>query len=141
LDYLQDLLPAKGILTKRKPSKAEQDDILFGVPIAREIAKLDIGQTITVKNKAVVTVEGMDGTDKTIERAKELVNDGYTVIKMARPKQDMRWDVPLIGPDTIRVMSVNNANVLVLENRKMFFVEREKTIREADISNITIIVV
>jgi len=141
LDYLSDLLPKTGILTKRHPSESERRDIEFGLPIAREIARLDIGQTITVKNRSIVTVEAMEGTDKAIERAKDLVSGDFTVIKIARPKQDMRWDVPLIGLDTIITMIENNARVLAIESGKMFLVEKEKTVKEADLNDVTIIVV
>lgn len=141
LEYLSDLVPSKGVLTKRHPSESEREDIEFGMPIAKEIARLDIGQTITVKNKAIVTVEAMEGTDNTISRARELVGGDFTVIKVARPKQDMRWDVPLIGPDTIQAMIDNNARLLAIESGKMFFVEKARTIQLADSNDITIIVV
>jgi hypothetical protein len=102
---------------------------------------MDIGQTITVKNKAVVTVEAMEGTDQAIRRAHELVKNEFTVIKMARPRQDMRWDVPLVGYDTVKTMIENGGRVLAMESGKMFFVEREKCLREADDRNVTIVVI
>jgi len=139
LEYLSDLLPQKGVLTKRQPSREEWQDIEFGSRLAKEIARLDIGQTITVKNKAVITVEAMEGTDAAIRRAGELLNDEFTVIKVARPKQDMRWDVPLIGLETIRTMIRSKARVLAIESGRMFFVDKPKVINEADINEITIV--
>ena len=141
LEYLSDLVPSKGVLTKRHPSESEREDIEFGMPIAKEIARLDIGQTITVKNKAIVTVEAMEGTDNTISRARELVGGDFTVIKVARPKQDMRWDVPVAGEDTIRLIAKYGGSVLAIEEKKMFLVDRESCIRLADASNISIVVV
>ncbi len=140
LDYLRDLMPEKGVLTKRLPSKDEWEDIKFGLNLAREVARLDIGQTITVKNKAVITVEAMEGTDEAIKRAGELVGENFTVIKVARPNQDMRWDVPLVGFETLQTMIKSKARVLAIESGKMFFVEKAKVIREADLNEITIVV-
>lgn len=139
LEYLKDLLPPKGVLTKRVPSKREEDDIEFGVKIAKEITRLDIGQTITVKNKAVITVEAMEGTDEAIRRASKL-SDDFVVIKVARPKQDMRWDVPLIGFETLKTMVEAKARVLAIESEKMFFIDKAKVIKEADLNEIAIVV-
>ncbi|MFH1791042.1 MAG: UDP-2,3-diacylglucosamine diphosphatase LpxI [Candidatus Omnitrophota bacterium] len=141
LDYLSDLLPQKGVITERQPTEEEMRDVFFGMDIARELAGLDVGQTITVKNKAIVTVEAMEGTDLTIRRAGDLLGSDFVVVKLARPKQDMRWDVPLIGPETIRTMSGCQGRVLAIESGRMFLSEKEKTVREANINNISIVVV
>ena len=141
LEYLKDLLPEKGALTKRLLSPEEAKDVEFGVNIAREITRLDIGQTITVKNRAVVTVEAMEGTDNAIRRAYELVKGGFAVVKVARPRQDMRWDVPLVGMDTIKTLKECNSPVLAIESGKMFISEKAKTVNEADTHNITIVAV
>ncbi|MDD5438810.1 MAG: UDP-2,3-diacylglucosamine diphosphatase LpxI [Candidatus Omnitrophica bacterium] len=141
LAYLKDLMPQKGVLTKRLPSERESQDIIFGLPIAQELARLDIGQTITVKGKAVITVEAIEGTDQTIRRAREFVKDEFVVIKVARPRQDMRWDVPLVGLDTIKAIIEAHGSVLAIESGKMFFAERDKAVREADLHNLTIVVV
>jgi len=140
LDYLSDLLPAKGILTRSIPNENEERDIDFGFEIAKKIAMLDIGQTITVKNKAIVTVEAMEGTDNTIKRAGELTGGDFTVIKVARPRQDMRWDVPLVGINTIVTMIESKARVLAIESGKMFLVDKPKVIKEADLNGIAIVV-
>jgi len=141
MDFLKDLIPGKGVLTARQPSPEEMADIEFGINMAREIAHMDIGQTITVKNKAVITVEAIEGTDNTIRRAYDFVKGDFTVIKMARPKQDMRWDVPLVGLDTIRTMAECRSHSIAIESGKMFLAEKEKTLEEADKNGITIIAV
>jgi len=140
MEYLKDLLPDRGVLTKRHPSDAEERDVEFGMRIAKEIARLDIGQTVTVKDKAIVTVEAMEGTDKAIARAFDLVGEDYSVVKVARPRQDMRWDVPLVGPETIEAMIEHKARVLAIEAKKMFLVEKDKAIARADLHNITVVV-
>lgn len=140
LEYLKDLMPQKGVLTKRFPSEREWEDIEFGSKIAKELARFDIGQTITVKDKAVITVEAMEGTDEVIKRAGQLVGGDFTVIKVSRPHQDMRWDVPLVGFQTLMAMIESKARVLAVESQKTFFIEKAKVIREADLNNITIAV-
>jgi len=140
-EYLENLLPEKGVLSRRQPSEKENIDIEFGMRIAKEIVKLDIGQTITVKNKMIVSIEAMEGTDEVIKRATDLVGHGFTVIKLPRPNQDMRWDVPLIGPDTIKTMAQSGASVLVFESGKMYFMDRDNTINQADLNNIAIVCV
>ena len=103
--FLGPFLPPPGVLTARAPSDAEMADIAYGLDVAREIARLDLGQTIVVKDRAVVAVEAMEGTDATIRRAGELARKPpITVVKVAKPNQDMRFDVPVIGPATIRTM-------------------------------------
>jgi len=141
LDYLKDLVPQKGVLTKRQLSEDEKRDMDFGVGIAKELARLDIGQTITVKNRVVITVEAIEGTDETIERAARYAKDDIAVIKVARPNQDMRWDVPFVGPETIKAMIKAKARILALESGKMFLADRKKVIEEADSHNITIVAV
>lgn len=140
LNYLSDLLPKKGVLTKRQPTKGEWEDVEFGIRLAKEITRLDIGQTIVVKNKSVVAVEAMEGTDEAIKRAGDLIKSDFTVVKIARPRQDMRWDVPLIGYETVRTMIECHARVLAIESGKMYFVEKEKTLKEADQHDISIVV-
>jgi DUF1009 family protein len=99
---LRPLLAANGVLTARAPSDEEQNDFEFGYPMADAIAGLDIGQTIAVKHRAVVAVEAMEGTDEVIGRAGYLAGPGTRIIKVAKPKQDMRFDVPVIGLDTVQ---------------------------------------
>ena len=141
LEYFKDLLPQKGVLTKRHPTEMEQEDISFGIKMAKEIAGMDIGQTIAVKDKVVVSVEAMEGTDATIRRALKITGGGFSVIKVARPKQDMRWDVPLVGLKTLEVMILCKSRLLAIESSKMYFVNKHKVIKEADLNGVSIVVV
>ena len=140
IEYLSDLFPTAGVLTKKQPSEKEREDISFGFKMAKEIARLDIGQTIIVKDKTVVSVEAMEGTDRTIERAAKLCGEGFVVVKTSRPEQDMRWDIPVIGPATIRQIADSRGAVLALEAKKMFLVDKEACIKLADDNNISIVV-
>src|SRR4026207_938507 len=103
--FLQKDLPQSGSLTRRKPDKHEQENIEYGLEIAREIARLDLGQTIVVRGKAGVGVESMEGTDATIRGAGLLVSGRLTVVKLAKPNQDMRFDVPVVGVAAIETMT------------------------------------
>src|SRR6185295_17949580 len=102
--FLQDSLPQSGTLTRREPSKQEREDIAYGLEIAREIARLDLGQTIVVRGRACVAIEAMEGTDETIARAGKLAKGRLTVVKVAKPDQDLRFDVPVVGVPTIQTM-------------------------------------
>ncbi len=137
--FLDDLLPQAGVLTKRNPTASEKMDVEFGFPIAREIAGLDIGQTIIVKNRVVVSVEAVEGTDEAIKRAAGLAGEGLVVIKVARPKQDMRFDIPVIGLNTIQRLIEAKSNILAIEAKKTLLVDRDELIKYADDNNISII--
>ncbi|MFH1593406.1 MAG: UDP-2,3-diacylglucosamine diphosphatase LpxI [Candidatus Omnitrophota bacterium] len=139
-DYLADLLPQKGVLTKRVPTKEEGEDVAFGMKMAKDLARLDIGQTIVVKSKAIVCVEAMEGTDRTIKRAKELCGGGFTVIKVSRPQQDMRWDVPVVGPETLSLIAEHKGKALAIEEKRMFLVDKERCAKIADDNGISIVV-
>ena len=140
LEYMGDFLPPKGVLTKNKPSFTQREDINFGFKIAKNIAKMDIGQTVVVKNRSIVSVEAMEGTSRTIERAAMLCGEGFTVVKVSRPEQDMRWDVPVVGPETIRLIAENKGKTLAIEEKRMFLVEKDACISLADKNNISIVV-
>lgn len=126
--FIQDQLAAEGILTKRKPTDLERENIEYGLHLADEIARLDLGQTIVIRGKACVAIEAMEGTDATIRRAGELANGKLTVVKVAKPDQDMRFDVPVVGVPTIRTMidagatclSVTAGKTLVFDRKEMF---------------------
>ena len=124
--FLEDLLAPKGRISSLDPSQEAMEDGLWGFPIAKEIASLDIGQTIVVKDKAVVSVEAMEGTQKAIERAGELAGKGCRVIKTARKSQDFRIDVPTVGPKTLEVIKKIKGDALFLEAGKVYLLEREK---------------
>lgn len=141
VSYLSELLPRKGVLTKKKPTDKELEDISFGIKTAKEMARMDIGQTIIVKDKSVIGVEAMEGTDRTIERAANICGEGFIVVKVSRPEQDMRWDVPVVGLETVRLVARNKGKVLVLEEKKMFLVDKSACVELADSSDISIVVV
>lgn len=140
-DYLQQLLPSKGVMTSRSPTPAESADIEYGKAVARQMAGLDIGQTVAVKNKTVIAVEGIEGTNETITRAGKLTEGGFVVVKMARPDQDMRFDVPACGLETIKTLASAGGSVFALEQKRTFFTEPEESVRLADSSGISIVIV
>lgn len=140
-EYLSELLPSKGVLTKRRPSEKEKEDISFGFKVAKEIAGRDIGQTVVVKDKSVVSIEALEGTDRTIKRAADLNIEGFTVIKVSRPRQDMRWDVPVVGLETVNLIAENKGKVLAIEGKGMFLVEKESCVKLANDNDMSIVVV
>ncbi|MDQ3214119.1 MAG: UDP-2,3-diacylglucosamine diphosphatase LpxI [Acidobacteriota bacterium] len=113
--FLQPLLAAEGTLTDRAPDEPEREDIAFGYRMADAVAALDIGQTVAVKDKAVVAVEAMEGTDEVIRRAGQLAGPGVRIVKVAKPKQDMRFDVPVVGTTTIEAMRAAGATALSID--------------------------
>ncbi len=119
------LLTPEGILTKRPPSEEEQKDIDYGWRIAKEIGRLDIGQTVVIKSQAVMAIEAIEGTDEAILRGGKLAGDGAVVVKVSKPQQDMRMDVPVVGADTLKAMISVKANVLALESYKSLIIDRE----------------
>lgn len=133
------LLTPAGILTTEKPSKDEWKDIEFGWNIAKEIGRLDIGQTVVVKGQAVMAVEAIEGTDKAIIRGGRLAGEGAVVVKVSRPQQDMKLDVPVIGPDTIKSMIEVRARVLAVEAYRSIIMHRDKLLKEAEEAGITVV--
>jgi DUF1009 family protein len=135
----EDLAP-EGVLTKRSPSEAQEKDAAFGWHIAKEMGRLDIGQSIAVKEREVIAVEAIEGTDRMIERAGALCRQGgWSLIKVAKPSQDMRFDVPTVGPETIANLKRNGAKMLVIEAGKTLIVERAKMITDADAAGIVVV--
>ena len=139
--FLQQYLPQTGTLTRRQPDKHEREDIEYGLEIAREIARLDLGQTIVVRGKACVAIEAMEGTDETIRRAGQLVKKRLTVVKIAKPNQDMRFDVPVVGVTTIETMLEAGATCLCITAGKTLMFDREEMIRLANDRKIAIVAV
>jgi hypothetical protein len=123
--YLQDALVHEGVLTKKEPSKAIWKEIHFGMQIARALGAVDVGQTVVVKEHAVVAVEAMEGTDACIQRAGELAGKGCVVVKLAKPQQDMRFDVPVIGVNTLQKLAKIGAVALAVEADKTLFIDSE----------------
>lgn len=139
--FIEDLLPKKGTLTKREPNFSEWEDIYFGLDLAKEIAYLDIGQTVAVKNKAVVAVEALEGTDNLIRRAGRISRRGFTVVKVSKPKQDLRFDIPVAGLDTIKNLISAKATCLAIEAAKTIFIDKDISIQLADKKGISIVAV
>ena len=139
MEYLKELYPEKGVLTRRQPTEKEMADIEFGFPIARYMADQEIGQTILVKNKTVIAVEAVEGTDQTIERGCDLGQKGCSVIKVSRTSQDYRFDSPGIGPRTIERMIQGNASVVAVEAGRIMIVERDQVVEQADQAGISIV--
>lgn len=139
--FLQDNLPKPGVLTRRQPDKHERADIDYGLEIAREIAHLDLGQTIVVRGKACVAIEAMEGTDDTVRRAGKLVKRGLTVIKLAKPDQDMRFDVPVVGVPTLTTMIEAGATCLCITAGKTLMFDRDEMIQLANEKKIAIVAV
>ncbi len=137
--FIQEALPGPGILGKKKPSQEGMDDALFGFQMAKAIAGLDIGQTVVVKKKAVLSVEAIEGTDRAIRRGAELGGEGVTVVKVAKPNQDMRFDVPAVGLRTLKELVSVKAKVFAFEARKTIFLEKEEFIKRANESGIAVI--
>ena len=137
--FLGPLLARPGVLTKRPPTAEEDDDFRFGYRMADAIAGLDIGQTIVVKDRAVVAVEAMEGTDEVIARAARLAGAGTRVVKVAKPKQDMRFDVPVIGRRTIEAMCAAGASALTVDAGKTLLVDGDEIVRAADAAGIAIV--
>ena len=137
--FLPELLAPPGILTRRKPSMKEREDIEFGWSLAKEIGRLDIGQCLVVKNQNVLAVEAIEGTDETIRRGGLLGKGQAVVIKVSKPEQDLRFDVPAVGLQTIDIMKEVGASVLVVEADKTLIFDGEKMVEAADKAKITIL--
>src|SRR5437016_11002455 len=136
--FLKDQLPQSGTLTKREPDERERGDIEYGLEIAREIARLDLGQTIVIRDRACVAIEAMEGTDAVIRRAGQLAGARLTIVKIAKPDQDMRFDVPVVGIPTIQAMIDANATCLCVTAGKTLIFDREAMIELANKSKIAI---
>jgi len=130
--FLKDQLPQPGTLTKREPDAQERSDIEYGLEIARGIAGMDLGQTIVVRDRACVAIEAMEGTDAVIRRAGELVRGRLTVVKIAKPDQDMRFDVPVVGVPTIETMKQAGATCLCLTANKTLMFDGKEMIKLAN---------
>ena len=137
--FIQDQLVREGILSKRKPDEMEKGNIEYGLRIANEIARLDLGQTIVVRARACVAVEAMEGTDAVIKRAGELAKGKLTVVKVAKPDQDMRFDVPVVGVPTVQTMIEAGATCLCLTARKTLIFDREEMLKLANQNKISIV--
>ncbi len=131
---------AEGTLTRRGLHGSERSDVEYGRPIAQKIASMDIGQTIVVRDRAVVAVEAMEGTDAVIRRAGDLVHKkSLTVIKVSKPKQDMRFDIPVVGLSTVKNMIAFGATALVVDAQRTLVLDKEEMVKEADRNDIAVV--
>jgi DUF1009 family protein len=136
--FLKESLVTKGILNSGALSPDAWEDINFGFRLAKEVAGLDIGQTVAVKEKAIVAVEGLEGTDNLIRRSGRLAGGGLTIVKVAKPKQDLRFDIPVIGLNTIRNLARAKARCLAVEAGKVLFLDKEPALKLASAKGIVI---
>jgi len=137
--FLKALLAPGGVMTRRRPDSGEMKSIEYGVRVARELTRLDIGQTVVVKDGACVAVEAMEGTDETIRRAHGLCGEGAVVVKLSKPAQDFRFDVPVCGLGTIEAMAATGAKALAIEAGRTLVFDRERVVEEADGCGIAIV--
>ncbi len=137
--FLPDLCPKGGTLTRRRPTRREWRDVNYGFSAARSVAQLGIGQTIVVKHGTILAVEGMEGTDEAITRGCRLAHAGAVVVKVSRPGQDLRLDMPTVGMKTLQVMRAGRATVLAIEAGKTIVVGDEEFARLADDAGISVV--
>jgi DUF1009 family protein len=136
--YLEHWLAPEGLMTQRRPTKEEEADIAFGLDLARVIAGQDVGQTVVVKDRSVVAVEAMEGTDACIRRAGEVAGPGCVVVKVARPKQDLRFDIPVIGSRTLDSLKQAKAQVLAVEAGKTLLLDKDALLKDANAAQLTL---
>ncbi len=140
LDYCPELLVKEGLLTRRPPTAAEEKDIEFGWTLAKEMGRLDVGQSVAVKERAALAVEAIEGTDRCIERAGQLCRaGGWTLVKVAKPQQDMRFDVPTVGTATIENLHKARARVLAIEADKTIVIDQPVVVELANRYGLTIV--
>ena len=138
---IRKLMPHRGTISGREPSESERRDMEFGFRVAKELGRLDIGQTVVVKDRAVMALEAIEGTDACILRGGKLANGGAVITKVAKPQQDNRFDVPTVGLKTLESMAQVEATALAIEADKTLLVDKENVIKFADEKNITIVAI
>jgi len=138
-EFLPELLAPEGVLTRRRPTRGEEADIRFGWRMAKELGRLDIGQCVVVRRKTVVALEAMEGTDEAIRRGGGIAGEEAVVVKVSKPVQDLRFDVPSVGLETVRVMAEAGASVLALEAERTLMFDKPDMIRFADEAGISIV--
>ena len=138
---LEGILADEGPLTARVPSGKEWEDIRYGWDVAHDIGRLDIGQCVIVKDRVVVAVEAVEGTDEAIKRGGQLAKDGAVVVKRCKPQQDLRFDLPAVGPRTIEIMASVNASVLAVEAGRTIILDRDLTLKKAQSAGIAVVAI
>jgi hypothetical protein len=136
--FIEEYLPKKGVLTKRQPTETQREDISFGMGIAKAVADLDIGLSVAVKSKAVVAVEALEGTDNLIRRAGFISRGGFSLVKVGRPNQDMRFDIPVVGLGTVKALVRAKAGCLAIEAGKTLFIDMLEAVEVADKKGLSI---
>jgi hypothetical protein len=139
--FIEEYLPKKGTLTKQEPDFNTWEDVYFGLSLAKAVANLDIGQTVAVKSKTIVAVEAFEGTDNLIRRAGKIVRGKVVIVKVSKPKQDMRFDIPVIGLNTIKNLVKSKCRCLAFEAGKTLFIDRQESLQLADRQGISIVAV
>lgn len=139
--FIKNLMIPAGVLGKHKPTEAQMEDVNYGFWLAKEMGKLDVGQSVVIKDKMIMAVEAIEGTDVCIKRGAKLAKSGAVVVKVAKPKQDKRFDIPAIGMRTLRTMSYRHASLIAVEANETIIVDQEKVIKYADDHNIVIMAV
>src|SRR5262249_51446215 len=139
--YLEDILPVAGLLARREPSPEEWADVRFGFQVVKAIGRFDIGQSVVVRGGAVMAVEGIEGTDATIRRAGQLVNGDFVVGTAPKPIQDLRFDLPAIGPDTVRTIAEMRGRALAVEAGRTIVLDRPEMLALADQAGIAVVAV
>jgi len=137
--FIDEHLPKKGTLTKREPDFDTWEDVYFGLGLAKAVATLDIGQTVAVKSKAIVAVEALEGTDNLILRAGKISRGKVVIVKVSKPKQDMRFDIPVVGLNTVKNLVKAKAACLAFEAGKTLFIDKEESLKLADKKGISIV--
>jgi DUF1009 family protein len=137
--FIEDQLAGAGTMSRRRPSGDEKADVEYGRKVARVLAGMDLGQTVVVKSRAAVALEAMEGTDETIRRAGRLAGPGTTVVKVAKPRQDMRFDVPVVGAGTIEAMREAGAAVLALDAGKTLLLDKADFLSKADEAGLAVV--
>ncbi len=137
--FLDEYIPKKGCLTEVAPKSLQWEDVLFGWKLAKTISSFDVGLTVVVKNKVVLAIEAVEGTDEAIRRAAKFGGEGFVVVKVARPNQDMRFELPVVGLDTVKLLIGLKTSVLAIEAEKTLFFNIKESIKEASENGFSII--
>lgn len=139
--FIKSLMVPAGVLGKLKPTQEQMEDVNYGYSLAKEMGKLDVGQSVVIKDKMIMAVEAIEGTDKCIIRGAKLAKKGASVIKVSKPSQDKRFDIPAVGLKTLQVMKKYNATLLTVEANETIIVDQDKVVKFADKNGIVIMAV
>ena len=139
--FIEEYLPKKGTLTKHQPDFETWEDIYFGLALAKAVANLDIGQTVAIKSKAIVAVEALEGTDNLIRRSGRIGRGKIVIVKVSKPRQDMRFDIPVLGLNTVKNLVRSKCRCLAFEAGKTLFIDQEESIGVEDKYGISIVAI